>query len=244
MDEEVADAVGITDYELVALIDMDATPEGTRVLEALGLADLLSNDTAVRAGYASLLVRGMADADDEGIAAGAEAAAIGEMMATADDIIVLELRHDEVEFGRSVLVDAEVGSFLLDQTDSGVNVAQPLEPSTDLLDLVREILDEMAGGGPAGPGPGGPFDAVITRFPVQGEARSVRLRVDSPGSWHVDAADAAGTAADSGDAVASGAVASDAVASDAVGDGSSWPELMANLGLSDAAAASGARRAH
>ena len=71
MDEEVADAVGITDYELVALIDMDATPEGTRVLEALGLADLLSNDTAVRAGYASLLVRGMADADDEGIAAGA-----------------------------------------------------------------------------------------------------------------------------------------------------------------------------
>lgn len=217
MSEEAVDVVGpvgMTDYELVALVDMDETPQARRALEAMGLADLLGEPTAVRAGYCSLLVRDIAGLDDRGIVARGAGAAIGEMMAAADDILLLELTRDGVEFGRSVLVDAAIGSFLLDQTDLGVHAAQPLEPSVDPLTLLREVLEEFV----AAEDPDGPFEAAITRFPVDGEPRPVLLRIESSTDWR--------------------AVGLPAGAPDGW-DGAQW-----RLGLSDAEAASGARRAH
>ena len=215
MDEESESAVGITDYELVALVDMDVTPQGRRVLGAVGVSDLLDDPTAVRAGYASLLVRGVAGLDDDGIVAQGPGAAIGTMVASADDILLLILSQDGLEFARSVLVDASVGSFLLDQTDYGVHAAQPLEQYTDLLALVHDIIDNMADGH----GPEGPFDAAITRPPVDGPDRTVVLHVASRTDWRTEGSDAEGEAA-------------------------AWRAAVRALGRSDAELSSGARHAH
>ena len=63
MTQDAAGTTGparITDHELVALVDLRPTPQGRRALEAVGVADLLTDAAAVRAGHATLLVRDLA----------------------------------------------------------------------------------------------------------------------------------------------------------------------------------------
>ncbi len=186
MTQDAAGTTGparITDHELVALVDLRPTPQGRRALEAVGVADLLTDAAAVRAGHATLLVRDLAVVEGESIVAQGLAASVGTMLTTADDVLLLVLTRDDV-FGRTVLVDAPVGGFLLDLTSYGVHAAQPLHLDTDLLTLVRDIIADLAGGA----GPGLPFTVEVTRFPIDGTPRTASLVIadadaPSPDAW-------------------------------------------------------------
>ena len=217
MSEEDAgtSAVGITDYELAALVDMNTTPQGRRVLEAVGIDALLEEPTALRAGYATLLVREIAGLDDAGIVADGFGAAIGTMVSSADDILRVVLTHDGDVFGRSVLVDADAGSFLLDMTTYGVHAAQPLRRDADLIELVADVIATMA----EEDGPGLPFDVEVTRFPLEAEPRHAELTIEDADSWRLADADAARRAA-------------------------TWERVREILGVSDGEAARMPRRAH
>jgi hypothetical protein len=209
-----AGPAGITDHELVALVEMQPTPQGRRALDALGLADLFTDAAAVRAGYATLLVRGLAVVEDETIVAQGLAASLGTMLTTADDILLLVLTKDAATFGRTLLVDAAVGGFLLDMTAFGVHAAQPLHLDTDLLGLVRDIVADMAGGA----GPGTPFTVEVTRFPVDADARTAVVEIESPDAWRPG----------------------DAASTD---HRTAWVEVRRVLGRSDSEAAANPRRA-
>ena len=189
MAEEAAgnSAIGITDHELAALVDMNTTPQGRRVLEAIGIDGLLGEPTALRAGYATLLVREIAGLDDKGIVADGFGAAVSTMVSTAGDILRVVLSRDAEVFGRSVMVDAEVGAFLLDMTSYGVHAAQPLRRDADLVDLVADVIASMA----SDDGPGLPLSVEVTRFPVGSDAREARLTVEDAETWHLAGADAA-----------------------------------------------------
>jgi len=176
---DAAGAAGLTDYELAALVDLNPTPQGLRALEAIGVAGLLDDAGAVRAGVASLLVRDLAEAEGDRIVVGGFAGGVGTMLTTADDLLVLVIsRAGRVE-GRTVLVDAPVGSFLLDMTRYGAHVVQPLSLDTDLMTLVHDVIAELAAGGEELP-----FDVALSRFPLDADARTAALTVAGPDAWH------------------------------------------------------------
>lgn len=170
---------GLTDYELVALVDLNPTPEGLRALDAIGVSGLLDDPGAVRAGVASLLVRDLAEAEGDRIMVGGFAGAIGTMLATADDLLLLVITRDGEVAGRTVLVDAPVGGFLLDMTNYGAHVVQPLRPDADLLSLVRDVIGELAAGEEEFP-----FEVALSRFPLDGDPRDAGLTISSPDAWH------------------------------------------------------------
>lgn len=166
-------AIGVTDYELAALICGNDTASGRRVAEAVGIAELIDDPTAQRAGLTSLLVRDLAGLDEGLIVAEGAATAIGTIVSTADDILRLVLRHDDTPVGRTILVDAAQGCFLLDMTAYGVHAAQPLRLDTDLFALVRDIIANVA----SDHADELPFDVTVSRFPVGGEVREAFLVV-------------------------------------------------------------------
>ena len=182
MSEEATEAsgpAGLTDDELAALVDLNPAPRGRRALAAIGVADVLEDPGAVRAGVASLLVRRMAEAEDDRLLVGGFAGAVGTMLATADDLLLLVVTRAGEVAGRTVLVDAPVGGFLLDMTTFGAHVVQPLHRETDLVDLVRAVIEEFAADAD-----GLPFDVALSRFPLDGDVRTGVLTVEGPDAWH------------------------------------------------------------
>lgn len=211
-----ADSVGVTDYELAALAALHDTAPGRRALEAIGIAHLVDDPEAVRAGFAGLMVRDLAGLDaEQHIVADGPAAAIGTMLTNADDILLLMLTRDGLAFGRSVLVDAKIGGFLLDMTAFGVHAAQPLHLDTDLVGLVYQVLCDLADGH----GPGVPFDATVSRFPVGGDVRTASVVVETELRWRLSDAD------------------------ELVDAPVAWASVREILGRSDSELASNARRA-
>ena len=198
MSEEIEDEgpVGITDHELVALVDMSPTPSGRRALQALGLEALLEDERQVRAGQATLLVRDVAGLDGDDIVAQGFAAAIGTMLTTAHDIVRLSVGSAEHPAGRTLLVASDVGAFLLDLTALGVHAAQPFDTESDLLDIVRDVLDGLA----RDAADGHPLTAEVARFPVAGADRVATLALRGPDLWAVADAEAT-TAEEAWDAV-------------------------------------------
>lgn len=177
MSEPGGGAVGVTDYELAALADLDPTPQARRALEAIGIDGLLDDPTAVRAGYASLLVRDVAGLAGSEIVAQGFAGALATMLSEADDILLMvATAADGGVLARSVLVDAPVGAFLLDMTSYGVHAAQPLA-DVSLLDLVHDVIANLAEDQAL------PLDVAVTRFPVDAPARPAAVRVVEPGLW-------------------------------------------------------------
>nr|NLI49439.1 hypothetical protein [Propionibacterium sp.] len=210
---EASGPAGLTDYELAALVDLNPTPQGLRALEAIGVAGLLDDPGALRAGVASLLVRGLAEAEDDRLLVGGFAGAVGTMLATADDLLLLVVTRAGEVAGRTVLVDAPAGGFLLDMTSLGAHVVQPLGLDTDLADLVRAVIAEFAEDAA-----GLPFDVTLSRFHLDGDVRTAGLTVAGPHAWH-----AHGTNARTAPLA--------------------WSEVLLQLGPSDAEAASTPRRA-
>ncbi len=166
---------GLTDYELVALVDLNPTPQGLRALEAIGVAGLLADPGAVRAGVASLLVRDLADADEDRLLVHGFAGDVGTMLTSASDLLLLVLSRDGRVDGRTVLVDAPAGGLLLDMTRYGAHVVQPLRPGTDLLTLVRDVIAEFAADEGALP-----FEVALTRFPLDAAERTAGVTVTGP----------------------------------------------------------------
>ncbi len=207
-------AAGITDHELAALADLEPTLQAHRVLRAIGIERLLESRTALRAGYSTLLVRDIAGLDGHEIVAQGFGAAMSTIMVTAEDILRLVVTRDIRSVARTVLVKAELGSFLLDMTGFGVHAAQPLHGSTDLLELVAGIIEELACGACAEL----PTDVEVARFPVEGDVRAVSFVIESPDSWRLPNSDAESRA-------------------------SVWEKVVAGLGASDGEAARAPRRA-
>lgn len=173
--------VGMTDHELAALIDMEpeTTPQAQKALVAMGIAGLLKSKTALRAGYSTLLVRGHAGLDGQGIIAQGVGAAIATMLSTADDILRLVITKDVRSIARTLLVEAEAGAFLLDMTSLGVHAAQPLNRETALPDLVANIVEEFA----LELQEDLPLDVEIARFPAEGEVRTAAFVIETPDAW-------------------------------------------------------------
>lgn len=173
--------VGITDHELVALVDMTDTPQGRRSLEAIGILPMLSDEASLRAGYATLMVRDLACLEGELLAVRSFAQAIAAMMGAATDVLRLVLTKDGQTRSRAALIESEAGCFLLDMSMFGVHAAQPLASGVDLFDLIRDIVTGLVEdrGLPL------PADLEVIRFPGSGRVRTVTASVESVSSWRV-----------------------------------------------------------
>jgi hypothetical protein len=176
-----AGPIGITDHELVALVDMTDTPEGRRSLEAIGILPMLGDEASLRAGYATLMVRDLARLEGELMAVRSFAQAIAAMMSGASDVLRLVLTRDGQTRSRAALIESEAGCFLLDMSMFGVHAAQPLASGVDLFDLIRDIVTGLV----EGRGMPLPVDLVVTRFPASGGVRTVTATVESESLWRV-----------------------------------------------------------
>ncbi|WP_040159199.1 hypothetical protein [Nigerium massiliense] len=139
-------AFGITDHELLALASMSGSDPARRSLDAVGIAPLLEDEALVRAGYATLMVRGLAVVEDEMIAAQDAANAIAAIMAEAVDVYRLIITSGGEPVMRTVFINAAEGSFLLDMSGVGAHTAQPLEPGQNIPDIIFDAVSELGSG--------------------------------------------------------------------------------------------------
>lgn len=173
--------VGITDHELVALVDMGTTDAGRRSLDAVGILPMLEDEPSLRAGYATLLVRDLAGLDKEMIVAQHFANAVAAIMGEAEDVVRLVVTKDGESVARTVFISAAEGGFLLDMTMFGVHAAQPLAPGQNILDLIFEVVSGMAENEAVSL----PFTVELARYTAAG-TRSVALTTGERG-WSMKA---------------------------------------------------------
>ena len=176
IEDEGEGAVGITDHELVALVDMGVTDAGRRSLDAIGILPMLADEPSLRAGYATLLVRDLAVLDEALIVAQRFANAIAGMMATAGDVVRLLITKDGEPAARTVFVSSPDGAFVLDMTVFGVHAAQPLAAGQDILALILEVVSGMT----ANDAIPLPFSFEVARFAAAG-TRAVSLTATENG---------------------------------------------------------------
>lgn len=144
IEDEAEGPVGITDHELVALVDMGPTDGGRRALDAIGILPMLDDEPSLRAGYATLLVRDLAGIEGELIVAQHFANAVAAIMGECTEVVRLVITKDSEPAVRTVFITASEGAFLLDMTEFGVHAAQPLEPGQDILALIFDVVSGMA----------------------------------------------------------------------------------------------------
>lgn len=144
IEDEAEGPVGITDHELVALVDMGPTDGGRRALDAIGILPMLDDEPSLRAGYATLLVRDLAGIEGELIVAQHFANAVAAIMGECTEVVRLVITKDSEPAVRTVFITAPEGAFLLDMTEFGVHAAQPLEPGQDILALIFDVVSGMA----------------------------------------------------------------------------------------------------
>lgn len=173
-----ADALRLTDHELLALLAMNPTPAAARSKELFRLAGVNHQDVLEQAGITTLLVRGLAEVAGEDIVPVDRGAIVAAVVSTADEWLEMALvtpSSDHVLF----IAGSEQGAVLLNLSRYGVHEVQPVDSRAGMLSLGVAIARQYLVDGPDGL----PAAAMIKHHRADGEPLVANLKAGEDGSW-------------------------------------------------------------
>lgn len=173
---EPANLVRLTGHELMTLFHVATPPEAQLTREALLLPALADGDPVLRAGFSSLVLRGLARDERGRLMPVGNLAALCAVLFTATQWTeavgtVGDQRH------AALIVRSPHGSAILESRPTGIWQALPVDPE---VATTRAAAGYVAAS--FGALTGRPFGGVVTVADAHG-ARTAGVRVDGDGTW-------------------------------------------------------------
>lgn len=175
--EAQADSLPITEHELAALTTLTDDLAGATSARLLGLEEVCANEQLVRAGFTTLLVRGLGAVEDDLFRAEGKGTVVAGILNNATDWLRIHFGDGQGE-GITAIVRSPLATLFVEYDSSAVFNATPLDNSVDVLNLAGAFL----GAGAEEPILAPPFTAEVTRCTIDGTG-SEQITIDSADAW-------------------------------------------------------------
>lgn len=170
--------VPMTEHELAALIGVGPGPAATLSAQALGLSELVRIPQVDRAGWQTLLLRGLGRLDEESVTAVGPAHVIAGVLTTAAEWALLDVSGPGFAEGCAI-VASPAGALLVEYRPTGVHPVTPIDPARSPFDVVAFALENLR----THPGP---LDARVRRLTAATPEVAVRLRRRDDSAWEAE----------------------------------------------------------